>query len=116
MTYVTPLYRIAFNCSLLFQIADKDFQLSQLNLRLEDTEKQLSDIEAKYKCEILKLRTQNVDLSQSLENMTNNKDKNISHGQSHGTPFKYHNQPPSINGDFLSEAGSMVIYSIIQYK
>lgn len=71
---------------------------------LEDYQRHISESDSKYKCEIAKLKNKNQELQYALEEAQ--KDR------LGGTPNKMHiatsSQAASCNGDFLSEAGSLV--------
>ena len=78
---------------------------------MEDAERQLSDVETKYKCDTLKLKSHNHDLLMGLEAAGRDKPSLFS------TPCKaaLTSQLPSLNGDFLSEAGSLVRHICIEW-
>lgn len=81
------------------QLSDKTFEVSQLQASIEDYKKHISESESKYKCEIAKLKNKNQELQFSLED-----------AQKLGAPKPHtSSQAASCNGDFFSEAGSLVI-------
>lgn len=110
--YVFTVTMLIFKCFRFIywlftvQMADKDFELSQLKLRLSDAEKQLSETDTKYKCELQKLRNHNQELAASLETALSSKEKTNLPIQ--GTPHRNNQIPGSINGDFTSDVGSLV--------
>lgn len=71
---------------------------------LEDYQRHISESDSKYKCEIAKLKNRNQELQLALEGAQKEK--------LDGTPNRVNapssSQPTSCNGDFLSEAGSLV--------
>lgn len=72
--------------------------MSQLQASIEDYKKHISESESKYKCEIAKLKNKNQELQFSLEET-----------QKLGAPKPHtSSQAASCNGDFFSEAGSLV--------
>ncbi|XP_077299782.1 uncharacterized protein LOC143920713 [Arctopsyche grandis] len=98
--------KIIENAHLVSNMADKDFELSQLKLRLSDAEKQLSETDTKYKCELQKLKNHNQELAASLETALSSKEKTNLPVQ--GTPHRNNQIPGSINGDFISDVGSLI--------
>lgn len=95
----------------LFQLTDREFEVSQLRSTVEDYEKLLNESESKYKCEIAKLKNKNQELQFSLEEI--HKERN------NGTPklnMPSTSQTTSYNGDLLSEVGSLVSGFIFKIK
>lgn len=96
--------KIIENAHYASQLSDKIFEVSQLRASLEDYQRHISDCDSKYKCEIAKLKNKNQELQLALED--------VQKERLGGTPNKMHlpsgSQAASCNGDFLSEAGSLV--------
>ncbi|XP_053614081.1 protein phosphatase 1 regulatory subunit 21 [Plodia interpunctella] len=96
--------KIMENAQIASQLSDRTFEVSQLKATLEDYQRHISESDSKFKCEIAKLRNKNQELQYALEEAQ--KDRLV------GTPSKPHvtcaSQPPSCNGDFLSEGGSLI--------
>ncbi|XP_060805261.1 protein phosphatase 1 regulatory subunit 21 [Amyelois transitella] len=95
--------KIIENAQIASQLSDRTFEVSQLKATLEDYQRHINESDSKFKCEIAKLRNKNQELQFALEEAQ--KDR------LGGTPSKVHvsaSQPPSCNGDFLSEAGSLM--------
>lgn len=92
--------------SLYSQLADQVFEIAQLKASVEDYQKVISESDSKSKCEIAKLKNKIQELQYTLEEVT--KDRN------NGTPCRINlpssSQAASCNGDFVSEAGSLVSY------
>ncbi|KAM3958105.1 uncharacterized protein ACR2FA_007899 [Aphomia sociella] len=96
--------KIIENAQYASQLSDKTFEISQLKASLEDYQKHISESDSKYKCEIAKLKNKNQELQFTLEEAQKER--------LGGTPSKFHlpgnSQATSCNGDFLSEAGSLI--------
>ncbi|XP_063628128.1 protein phosphatase 1 regulatory subunit 21 [Cydia splendana] len=89
--------KIMENAQYASQLSDKVFELSQLKSALDDYQRHLSESDSRYKCEVAKLRHRNQELQFALEEAQ----------RASGTPNRQPSQP-TCNGDFLSEAGSLI--------
>lgn len=78
------------------------FELSQLKAALEDYQRHMCESDSKFKCEVAKLKNKNQELQFALEEAQKER--------LGGTPNKHvaSGSVASCNGDFLSEAGSLV--------
>lgn len=86
-----------------YQLSDKTFEVSQLQASIDDYQRHISESESKYKCEIAKLKNKNQELQFALEEAQKERLGVTSRPQ-------LSSQAASCNGDFLSEAGSLVSF------
>ncbi|CAH2094322.1 unnamed protein product [Euphydryas editha] len=93
--------KIIENAQYASQLSDKTFEVSQLQASIDDYQKHISESESKYKCEIAKLKNKNQELQFALEE-TQKERLGVTNKPQVGS------QGASCNGDFLSEAGSLV--------
>lgn len=74
--------------------------MAQLRASLEDYQKHYNESESRYKCEIAKLKNKNQEIQFTLEELQKDRGhKGVAMGSQ-----------ASCNGDFLSEAGSLVTF------
>lgn len=88
---------------IFYQLSDKTFEVSQLQASVDDYQRHISESESKYKCEIAKLKNKNQELQFALEEAQKERLGVTSKPQ-------LSSQAASCNGDFLSEAGSLVSF------
>ncbi|XP_045452964.1 protein phosphatase 1 regulatory subunit 21 [Melitaea cinxia] len=93
--------KIIENAQYASQLSDKTFEVSQLQASIDDYQRHISESESKYKCEIAKLKNKNQELQFALEEAQKER-----LGVTSKPPVS--SQAASCNGDFLSEAGSLV--------
>ncbi|KPJ01488.1 KLRAQ motif-containing protein 1 [Papilio xuthus] len=91
--------KIIENAQLASQLSDKTFEVAQLRASLEDYQKHFNESESRYKCEIAKLKNKNQEIQFTLEELQ--KDRSGNRAVPTGSQA-------SCNGDFLSEAGSLI--------
>lgn len=94
--------KIIENAQYASELSDRVFEVSQLKATLEDYERIFSEGDSKSKCEIAKLKNKIQELQHSLDEAA--KERN------NGTPkmLPTSSQAASCNGDFISEAGSLL--------
>ncbi|CAH0728104.1 unnamed protein product, partial [Brenthis ino] len=90
--------KIIENAQYASQLSDKTFEVSQLQASVEDYQRHICESESKYKCEIAKLKNKNQELHFALEEA-----QKLGVSKPHAS-----SQAASCNGDFISEAGSLV--------
>ncbi|XP_068618893.1 protein phosphatase 1 regulatory subunit 21 [Battus philenor] len=96
--------KIIENAQIASQLADKTFEVAQLRSSLEDYQRHINESESKYKCEIAKLKNKNQEIQFTLEELQ----KERLGGATNKGVIATSSQAASCNGDFLSEAGSLI--------
>ncbi|CAK1583372.1 unnamed protein product [Parnassius mnemosyne] len=96
--------KIIENAQYASQLSDKTFEVAQLRASLEDYQRHINECESRYKCEIAKLKNKNQELQFTLEEFQKDRVGSTSNRGLAATS----SQAASCNGDFLSEAGSLI--------
>ncbi|CAG4931143.1 unnamed protein product [Parnassius apollo] len=96
--------KIIENAQYASQLSDKTFEVAQLRASLEDYQRHINECESRYKCEIAKLKNKNQELQFTLEESQKERVGSTSN-RGLAAPSS---QAASCNGDFLSEAGSLI--------
>ncbi|XP_023953345.1 protein phosphatase 1 regulatory subunit 21 [Bicyclus anynana] len=93
--------KIIENAQYASQLSDKTFEVSQLQATIDDYQRHINESDSKYKCDIAKLKNKNQELQFALEEAQKERLGTTPKAQTSS-------QAASCNGDFLSEAGSLV--------